>query len=282
MSSEKKSILRKSKNLSVVIIAKDEEKNICNCIRSVSWADEVIVVDSGSTDETISKAQKSGAKVFKYEKAKGTYSDWRNFGIRKAKGKWILYVDADERITPGLRAEILEKINPNNCEEEFCSFAIPRKNLVFGKELRHGGFWPDYVKRLFRKDKLKGWVGKLHEEPTFEGKLGILKNPLIHYKENSLEEMLEKTNVWSDIEAELMFEANHPPVNIFRFISAILREFWFRFVREKAFLDKEVGVIYGIYQIYSRFISYAKLWEMQLENQISSTKKKTKRGSGYF
>jgi hypothetical protein len=136
-----------------------------------------------------------------------------------------------------------------------------------GREMRHGGWWPDYVKRLFYKDKLKKWVGDLHEEPVFDGVMGHLENALIHIKENKLSDMVEKTNKWSEIEARLMFDSNHPKMSLIRFLSAILREFWYRIIKKKAYLDGTEGMIFGIYQVYSRFISYAKLWEMQNINQ---------------
>jgi hypothetical protein len=132
--------------------------------------------------------------------------------------------------------------------------------------MKHGGWWPDYVKRLYLKKFLKGWRGDLHEEPEIKGELGHLKNPLVHIKHNKLEEMVEKTNKWSAVEARLMYEANHPQMNVARFCSAMFREFWLRAVRHKAFLDGGEGVIYAVYQVFSRFISYAKLWEMQINN----------------
>ena len=130
----------------------------------------------------------------------------------------------------------------------------------------HGGWYPDYVVRLFKKDKLIEWIGDLHEQPDYKGNLEYLNRPIIHYKENSLSEMVQKTNKWSEIEADLMFKADHPPMNILRFCSAMFREFYFRFIKNLAFLDGGEGIIFGIYQIYSRFISYAKLWELQIKS----------------
>lgn len=257
--------------ISAIIIATNSEELIGECIDSVSWVDEIVVVDHATDDNTVKIAKEKDAKVYKYPRG-GTFSDWRNFGAKKANCPWVLYLDVDERITPLLRKEILSVINS---PERFVAYAIPRRNFVLGKELKHGGLWPDYVKRLFKKDMFHGWSGELHEEPHYQvrdeivtggkGKIGHLTNPLIHFKHNSLSEMVEKTNNWSEIEAKLMFEANHPPMNIFRFSTAAIREFWLRFVRQLAFLDGTEGVIYGIYQIYSRLISYAKLWEMQIK-----------------
>ena len=140
-------------------------------------------------------------------------------------------------------------------------------NFIFNKEFKYSGQYPDYQKRLFKKSTLKKWVGDVHEEPAFEGSLGHLKNSLLHHKKMTITEMVEKTNRWSEIEAKLMFDANHPPMNGIRFLTAGLREFWKRFIKEKAFLDGKEGIIYGIYQIYSKLISYSKLWEMQLKSK---------------
>lgn len=243
--------------ISVIIIAKNEEQVIANAIKSSAWADEVLVIDNASEDATAQVAKRAGAKVTAYQ-GHG-YSDVRNYGLKKAQGDWILYLDADETIPPRLKEEIVSVMaNP-----QFSAYAIPRVNIILGKRLIHGGWYPDYVKRLFRKDSLKGWEGDLHEEPVFEGVLGHLKNHMVHHKYLTIRTMIDKTNKWSAYEAKLMYEANHPKMTIPRFFSAMLREFWLRMIRHMAFLDGPVGIIYALYQVFSRFVSYAKLWEMQ-------------------
>lgn len=249
-------------NISAIVIAKNAEDRIKRCLESLSWTDEVIVIDTGSVDKTIEIAKKYG-KVFITKE--GGYSDWRNYGLEKANGKYLIYLDTDEEITATLREEIIKTVH--NWPQGFGCFAIPRKNIIFGKILMHGGWYPDYVIRLFKKSELKKWEGKLHEQPVYNGTLGYLKSAILHQKEKTLSEMVKKTNRWSEIEASLMFEANHPEMNSLRFCSAMFREFWHRFVRNLAFLDGGEGIIMGMYQVYSRFISYAKLWEMQIKNK---------------
>ena len=238
----------------IIIYATDCDKLLFEkAKKSVSWCDETVLING----------------------VKGSFNDWRNEGLKKAKGDWILYVDSDEEATGDLKSEILNLITNN--QTSITSYAIPRRNFIFNKEFKYSGQYPDYQKRLFKKHTLKKWVGDVHEEPVFstqggsafggEGQLGHLKNPLMHHKNMTLSEMVEKTNRWSEIEAKLMFEANHPPMNGFRFFTAGTREFWKRFVKEKAFLDGKEGIIYGIYQIYSKLISYSKLWEMQLKSK---------------
>jgi len=210
-------------------------------------------------------AKKHGARVVEYKSGKN-FSDWRNKGAREAKGEWILYIDADERVTSELREEIDSRLRGND-EGGFSAFAIPRINIVLGKELKHGGFYPDYQKRLFLKKEFQMWTGDLHEEPLFSGELGHLKNPMTHDKHETLSEMVEKTNKWSNIEGKLMYDANHPPMNIFRISTAMFREFWQRMIIKRAFLDGKVGIIFAIYQVFSRFVSYTKLWELQVKNK---------------
>lgn len=213
------------------------------CLNSVAWCDEIVKVES--------------------DRLPGSFADWRNEGAKRAKNEWLFYVDTDEEVTPALKKVILQVVGSN----EFAGYAIPRRNFIFGKEMKHCGLWPDFVLRIMRKDKLEGWHGELHEQPKINGEICHLKEPLIHRKHKSLSEMVEKTNDWSEIEARLMLAAHHPKMNALRFFSAGLREFWKRMVLQAAFLDGTEGVIYGLYQVYSRLISYSKLWEMQLKQK---------------
>ena len=126
-----------------------------------------------------------------------------------------------------------------------------------------GGWEPDFVLRLIKKNKLKEWRGELHEQPEIVGTICHLKEPLIHVSHRNLTEMVEKTNKWSEVEAKLLYESGHPKMNIFRFFSAGFREAWFRGVVKLGFLDGTVGIIEIVYQTFSRLITYSKLWELQ-------------------
>jgi hypothetical protein len=212
------------------------------CLDSTAWADEIIKIET--------------------EDLKGSFADWRNLGAKKAKGEWLFYVDVDETVSPKLKEMILTVIESN----EFSAYAIPRRNIFLGHPMRWGGWWPDFVVRLIKKDKLKGWVGELHEQPKFDGTICHLKEPLIHESHRNLSEMVEKTNKWSEIEAKLLFDSGHPRMNVVRFFSAGFREAWYRGVMKLGFLDGTVGVIEIIYQIFSRLITYSKLWELQMNH----------------
>lgn len=236
----KKPKLKTKKISAIVLVGGDmDEKLYEKCLASLSWCSEIIKVYTG--------------------KISGSFAEWRNYGAKKAEGKWLLYIDSDEEVANELKNEILEVIaRPNHS-----AYAIPRKNILLGKEMHFGGWSPDYVLRLFKKDKFINWKGKLHEQPVISGKIGKLKNKIIHRTHRSISKMLNKTNDWSQVEAKLMFEANHPKMNVARFFTAGFREFWYRAIRKMGFMDGTVGVIEIIYQTYSRLISYMKLWEMQ-------------------
>jgi len=260
-------MVAKKQFLSAIVLTKNSKDTIEDCLASIAWVDEIVVVDNGSEDETVDLAKRLKAKVI--GNTKGSFSDRRNIGAKEAKGVWLLYIDADEQVTPALKKEILSQIT--NHKSPITAFAIPRRNFLLGHRMRYGGWWPDYVLRLIRKNSLIEWKGELHEQPVIkglpagrQGGVGKLKNPLIHNTHRNLSSMVEKTNEWSEIEAKLMYGANHPKMNIVRFFTAMFREFWHRGVKEKGFLDGPIGVIEIIYQVFSRFVSYAKLWELQI------------------
>lgn len=247
--------------ISGIIIARNEAKHIEDCIKSLSFCDQIILIDNGSTDETVKLAKKSSVEIFEYKKvaSDGYFGEIRMFSAGKATGEWIMFLDADEKISTPLKDEILSKIQEN----EYNAYAIPRRNILLGHEMHWGGWYPDYVLRLIKKESLKGYQGELHEQPKIEGEVGKLREALIHTTHESLFEMIEKTNKWSEIEGKLMFNANHPPMNVIRFLTGMFREFWYRAIVKFGFLDGPIGIIEIIYQMFSRFVSYSKLYEMQ-------------------
>lgn len=253
--------------ISAIILTRDNQDLIKDCLISLEdIADEIIIVDDGSEDKTLEIAKVFTAKI--YEIDNKDFSFRRNYGAEKAKGDWLLYIDADERIDEKLKKEIKEVVSSN----KFSAYAIPRRNILLGKELKHGGWWPDYVLRLIKKESLIKWEGELHEQPKIKGEVGKLVNPLIHISHRSISEMVDKTNKWSEIEAKLLFKSNHPKMVWWRFFSVALREFWFRGIKKLGFLDGPIGIIEIIYQMYSRMITYAKLWEMQVIQEDKKNK----------
>ncbi len=250
--------------VTAIVIARNEEKHIEACLKSLEWVDEVVVIDNDSHDDTSKIAKKMGAGVFEYKKiaSEGNFSRIREFAVGKTTSEWVLFIDADEKVSTNLRTEIERRILE---ETKYSAYAIPRRNILLGHEMHWGGWWPDYVLRLIRKDKLKGYHGELHEQPVIDGEIAKLVNPLVHTTHESLSEMIEKTNKWSEIEARLMYDAKHPPMNVVRFVTGMFREFWYRAVVKLGFLDGVIGIIEIMYQMFSRFVSYSKLYEMQLK-----------------
>jgi len=229
--------------VTAVIIAKNEEKMIADCLDSVRFCDEIVVVDTGSTDNTVKLAKEKNAKVFHF--AMTNYADVRNKGKEHAKNDWIFYIDADERATKEL-AEHIKKIIHNT---SFSAFKIKRKNFYFG-----GHEWPyiEKLERVFKKDKLKKWVGPLHESPVIDGEVGELNGYLLHY-----------TLVWSKVEAELRYKAGHPKMAWWRFPRVMTAAFYDSYIKQGGWKAGPVGIVESMYQSFSIFVTYARLWELQ-------------------
>lgn len=247
-------------SVTVIINSGNEEKFIRDCLESVIWADEVIVsLNPRSNDKTREIASDYKVRIIDQKPAEMNYAAWHNQGIKESKGEWIFWVDADERITPLLKNEILQAIK----ESKYSAYAIPRSNYLLGEELHWGGWYPDYAKRLFLKESLKKWEGDVHEQPLFDGELGLLKNSMIHLQPEKIEPALEKSIRWSGIEAQKLFEAKHPVVVWWRVLRMGLTTLCERLIKKQGFRDGTEGWIESIYQSFHTMIVYTKLWEMQ-------------------
>ncbi len=245
--------------LSVIILTKNSENLLADCIESVKEiADEIIVIDDNSTDRTVGLAKHLGARVENSKTTSNNFAEKRNIGLKKAKSKWILYIDDDERLTPELRQSIQSITNLK--KPEYQAYKILRKNYYFG-----GHVWPfiENLERLFEKSLLKGWSGPVHETPKVDGEIGQLTGLILHYTHRDLTSMVNKTIEWSKIEAELRFKSNHPPVVWWRFPRVIMTGFFNSYIRQKGYKAGTVGLLESIYQAFSMFITYARLWEMQ-------------------
>lgn len=247
--------------ISAIIIAKNEENMIADCLDSVSFCDEIIVVDNGSEDRTLEIAKRMGAKVF--ELGTDDFSELRNFGLEKAKGEWILYVDADERVSKELEEEITHLTTIHDRGQQLNAYFLRRKNFYLGSSKKNEWPYIEKLERLFRREAFKGWRGRLHESPIFEGEVEELDGFLLHYTHRNLSEMLAKTIEWSKVEAQLKFGAGHPKVTWWRLFRVITTAFLDSYVRQKGWKAGTVGLIESIYQAFSAFITYGRLWEMQ-------------------
>lgn len=247
--------------LSAIIIARNEQARIARCLLSLSWADEIVVVDNGSTDNTRKIAKDHGAIVVPAGDIRD-FAKLHNLGKEKAQGEWLLYVDVDEIVSDELAKEIKEAVSSQ--QSAISGYEIRRKNYYLGYP------WPgdEYILRLMRKDALREWYGKLHETARVNGAIGRLTGPMLHDTHRTLEEMVAKTNEWSQAEAILRFRAGHPPVVWWRFIRVMLTAFLDSFIRQGGWRAGVVGWIESIYQSFSMFITYAKLWELQQKERL--------------
>jgi len=251
--------------ISGIVIARDEENLIKDCINSISFCDEIIVVDNNSSDKTFSIAEKMGAKVFDIKT--DDFSKLRNYGLEKASYEWILYIDADERVTSELTRSIKYQVLSIK-NKDVAAFRVKRKNFYYGSSKKNEWPYIEKIIRLFRKNKLKGWKGKIHESPDINGKVEELDGFLSHYSHRDLSSMVGKTIEWSQIEAGLRIEANHPKMTWWRFPRVMLSAFFDSYIKQGGWKVGTIGIIESLYQTFSIFITYAKLWETQQKLKI--------------
>ncbi len=241
--------------ISVIIITKDEEKNILDCLKSVDWADEIIVVDSESTDRTVELAKQFTDKIF-IRKWEG-YVSQKRYALSLATNEWVLSVDADERITPELKEEIL-----NLSPADFSGFRIRRKNFLLKKEITSCGWEKDYQLRLMRKDKASFSDRLVHEKFIVDGKVGTLNNPMLHYTFSSFSEYFSKINHYSSLKAQELF-AKKKSINSWTIFSHTVAAFFAFFIIKRGFKDGVYGLIISLLHSVSTMMNYIKLWELQ-------------------
>jgi hypothetical protein len=256
--------------ISAIILTKNEEMMIGDCLASLDFCQEIIVIDSASTDKTVALAKEKHAKVF--TDTSDDYAAKRNLGRQVASGEWLFYIDADERVSDELRESVLSLLEnkapqiitarPAGPQDvsEIGAYRIKRKNFYLGNNP-----WPaiERMERLFKKSALKGWEGSLHESPQVSGKISELDGYLVHYTHRNLTQMVSKTNTWSETEAALRLSANHPVMTWWRFPRVMVGAFFDSFIKQGGWKIGTPGLIESMYQAFSVFITYAKLWELQ-------------------
>lgn len=240
--------------LSVVIITKNEEKFIEDCLKSVEWADEIIVVDSFSTDSTFDICKKYTDKIYQREWA--GFAGQKNFGIEQAVYPWILSVDADERITPALQEEIYKVLQDTDTVE---GYYIPRKNHLGGCWMRYAAQYPDYQLRLFR-DTARFDGREVHETVAARGPVGYLKEPMVHYTYQNIKQFMEKINKYTDLDAlERLKKLTNIPMYLFFYLP--LRKFASLYFYRKGYKDGILGLIVSGLSAFYVFLELAKAWE---------------------
>lgn len=239
--------------LSVTVITKNEVNFIRACLDSVRWADEIIVVDSGSTDGTVEICREYTDKIM--------LTDWPGFGPQKnralamAKSEWVLSLDADEQVSPELKQEILSAMS---FPEDHAAFDLPRRSSYCGRRMRHGGWWPDYVTRLFRRGSARFSDDLVHERLVVDGRIGRLCEPLIHAAFENLENVLETMDRYSTIGARMMHDRGKKAT----MATAILHGFWSFFhtyVVRAGFLDGRAGFMLAVSNAEGTYYKYLKL-----------------------
>jgi glycosyltransferase involved in cell wall biosynthesis len=246
--------------LSVAIITKNEEANIRRTLESVKWAGEIVIVDSGSTDRTFDIAREFGAKVF-IEEWKG-FAAQKNSAIHKCTGDWILSLDADEEVTPALKANILKALDMKLGAHD--AYWIARRNFFLGRWVRYGGFYPDRKLRLFRSGIANPAEMLVHE--TFQLKAGAksdqLNGDLIHHAYPTLSDYIEHMNRYSSLGAEMAANKGHARFSISNIVLRPIATFIYNYIFRLGFLDGREGLLLHLY--HSVYVSwkYAKAWEL--------------------
>jgi len=250
--------------LSVAIITHNEEKNIKGALESVKWADEIVVVDAFSTDRTPEICRQYTDKVFSVKWS--GFAEQKNKAVSLTDNPWVLVLDADERVTEGLRDEII-KVLTNTAGID--GYYIPRKNYFSGKWIKHGGWWPDYTLRLFKKEKGKIERREVHETIRINGKTGYLKNPLEHYTYRDIQDYLKRMETYSTLAARELFK-NNRRASVFDVVFRPMATFCRMFFLRLGILDGIYGIILAcLYSLYT-YNKYSKLRKMNRQSKVAS------------
>lgn len=243
--------------ISVLVIALNEEKNIRDCLGSVSWADEIIVVDSGSTDATKSIAAEFTDKVV--QNRFRDFSSQKNFALSLASGEWVFFLDADERVSTGLKKKILSVVAGGG---DNSAYLIKRDTFIFGRLMKNGGHDRDYQMRFFLRAGAE-FFQPVHEKLVpGEGNIGRIEEPLIHYSTPDLTDYLTKMNLYTGLEAEFKVEKGLPVGFLELTFKPVLR-FVQRYFFQLGFRDGYEGFLYYLLSAFYDFVKYAKCIELR-------------------
>jgi len=252
--------------LSVVILTRNEEKNIGECIKSVKLVPlvrEILVVDDCSTDKTAIIAKRRGAKVYK-RSLNGDFASQRNFGLEKAKNEWVLFLDADERISPLLAREIVRRLKKAN-KKDICGFYFSRQDFFINRWLKFGETAKVRLLRLGKKSS-GIWQGKVHETWQIKGRKEEFKNPLLHFSHPNLTETLTKINLYTSLRAKELKEQG-VKANWLTIIAYPLAKFLKDYFFYQGFRDKTAGAVFAILMSLHSFLVRGKLWLLWQKNE---------------
>lgn len=244
--------------VSVAVITKNEEKNIEDALKRVKDFEDIVVVDSFSEDKTVEICKKYTYRVYQHEWQ--GYAKQKQMAVDYAEKPWVLILDADERVTPELKSEIMEEIKNTS----FSGFYVPRKNFFLGKWIRHGGWWPDYTLRLFKKDVSYVEQREVHEKVVVNGPLGYLKEPLEHYTYRTITDYIKKMEIYSTLSAEELCNKKNTP-SVFQMLLNPVFVFTKMFFLRQGFRDGVHGFILAVFYSFYTYLKYAKVWEKNKE-----------------
>src|SRR3989338_665100 len=255
--------MKNEATICVVISLYNGEKLLHDCIKSARLlTNNVVVIDTESKDNTAGVAKKLGTTVFSYP-WDPIIEPSRNFAMKQADADWVYILDADERISPGLADEIKKIIQTTT----YTYFSGPRLNMFAEKwPLKHGGWWPDPIIRLIKKSAFVTWPEIIHSTPVIKGEKGELKIPLHHLSQGNLSEMVGKTVRFEDKEAELLSNAGRR-ANTIIFFRKYIAELYRRLLKKMGILDGVAGLIAGVYQGFSKTITYLLVYEKNEKKQ---------------
>ncbi|NQT25845.1 glycosyltransferase family 2 protein [candidate division KSB1 bacterium] len=245
------------KKLSAIIITLNVEQHIEACLASLSFTDEIIVVDSGSTDRTVELAKQITDHVLLTE-WKG-YAEAKQFALENATGGWVLWVDADERVPESLAKEIQDLIQNQTTHH---GFRVGRKAFFLGRWMKHGGWYPGYVVRLFQRESGRFNTARVHESLIIDGSIGTLKEPMLHYTDDSLIHYYDKFNKYTTLAAEDLQEHGRR-TGIADLLFRPLHMFFKMYIFRLGLLDGIEGFLLAVFSSSYVFVKYAKLWEIQ-------------------
>ncbi len=245
--------------ITVIIITKNEENIIDDCLKSVEWADEIIIVDSESEDKTVQIARQYTQKI--YTRKWEGYSKQKRYALSLVENDWVLSLDADERVTPELRDEI-----QSGPDDNYDGFNISRRNYFLGKHITGCGWDNDYQLRLFKKTKTSVTERFVHESFAVDGRIGKLNNRIDHYSYRSLKDAVAKMNNYSTLEAKQRYKGKK--VSPFDFILHPAGAFLQYFIVRKGYRDGKYGLMVSLLHAMTNMQTYMKIWELRKKENL--------------
>lgn len=241
-------------SLTVVILTLNESRHITDCIRSVSWADRVVILDTLSTDNTVELARAAGADVIQHPFEH--YAQIRNVALERVQAPWIFFVDADERATPELGAEIRD-VTANRPEN---GWWVPRHNYLFGKLTLGAGWFPDYQMRLLRRGRAR-YERPVHEIVVLDGAEGFLQHPLRHHNYDTIAQFRQKQARYTDLDARILLEAG-ASARFYTPYTQAIRHFFWRLIPLGGYRDRLHGLRLSLLMAYYEAVKYQKLLQL--------------------